>query len=67
MEAIITRHSDGEVIRLKGTPDEVCRQALALFPWAKHHPLRDDHNHHDVRHVLARIGEAQNLSVEVEA
>lgn len=66
MQARVTHINNGRVDVLRGTPDEVCRQALAMFPWAGRHPTDHKHNHQDVRHVLGRIDQAQNLSVEVE-
>lgn len=62
----ITHLNNGHVDTLQGTPDEVCRQATAMFPWVKHHPTDKHHNSNDLRHVLERIDGAQNLSVEVE-
>ncbi len=62
----VTHLNTGETTDLKGTPEEVAKQAVALFPWARRHPSNADYNKNDVRHVLARLGASQNLQVEVE-
>lgn len=68
MTARITHLNTFQVDKLRGSPDEVCAQAKALFPWAavppNHHTSHDSHS---VQDVLRRIDAAQNYSVEVEA
>jgi hypothetical protein len=68
MKVEIQSISSGNVTTLRGEPEQVRQQILALYPWVarKAHPAHQ-HDPSDIKDVLTRLAHAQDLMVQVDA
>jgi hypothetical protein len=61
----ITNANSGNVQELSGDPEQIRNQILVLWPWTKRSTVNPKHDPNDIMDVLARLGGAQDIFVEV--